>query len=477
MWLGRITCLLVLAVAASAQAQPKLSFKSRELQEGKNSLSKLTAVLAVGEAVGELSYRYAIEVPAGRGVTPEIALDYSSHSGHSEYGWGWNLTVPSIERSDKNGVGATAPLGFQQPMFRFRNGNQTIDLIRVGTPSSGWEVWRERRESTFARYLRNSATNTWRVLRSDGVRLDLGLSTDSRRGTQTGHEPSTDVWQVDTITDTHGNYARYSYDPTDGLINSIQYNGNSALRLAPTMSVRFEWGNIPTSVLRINYRAGFPRYAGKRTLDAIVVSVPRHATTNAALVPASSPTTRRYTFTYRSPSQFDNMYYLISAQQESFPPVTFEYSEPGPRAGLVDNQRVFGSNDISFPRDLGYSQVSPATGQPEWTRTRRVLVDVTRDGRADLLEATGNGNFILWRNVGTSTLVRESWKAPLVTLGLPSPEAGALRVTVINATARKLHSVSTSLPGSSTLDRSANVVDIFTGQVNTAKPHIIFLPQ
>lgn len=48
---------------------------------------------------------------------------------------------------------------------------------------------------------------------------------------------------------------------------------------------------------------------------------------------------------------------------------------------------------------------------------------------------------------------------------------------VINASGRKLHSVSTSLPGASTLERLPNVVDIFRGSVDMSKPHIIFYPR
>jgi hypothetical protein len=182
MWLRRLGWIVTLIVAARAHAQPALPFKSRELQEGKNSLSKLTAQLAVGEAFGEVSYRYAIDLPAGRGVTPEVALEYSSHGGQSEYGWGWNLTIPTIERSDERGVGMPPPLAFPTPTFRFRNGTQTIELIRESALPNGWELWRERRETTFSRYLRNQGFNTWRILRADGVRLDLGTTSGSRRG-------------------------------------------------------------------------------------------------------------------------------------------------------------------------------------------------------------------------------------------------------------------------------------------------------
>src|SRR5262245_50105312 len=104
------------ASATSASAQSKIQFKSRELQEGRNYTQKLTAVLATGQMSGQATYRYAIDVPAGRGITPEVALEYASGAGYSEYGWGWDLTLPTIERSSQHGV----PSYTQQDTYQFR---------------------------------------------------------------------------------------------------------------------------------------------------------------------------------------------------------------------------------------------------------------------------------------------------------------------------------------------------------------------
>ena len=56
-------------LSVPAVAQPQIPFKSRELEEGKNFVQRLTTSLTVGESTGQLSTAYPIAIPAGRGVT------------------------------------------------------------------------------------------------------------------------------------------------------------------------------------------------------------------------------------------------------------------------------------------------------------------------------------------------------------------------------------------------------------------------
>ena len=51
---------------------------------------------------GTAAYAYKIDVPPGTaGMTPSLVLTYSTQTQHSEYGYGWSLNLPYIERSTR----------------------------------------------------------------------------------------------------------------------------------------------------------------------------------------------------------------------------------------------------------------------------------------------------------------------------------------------------------------------------------------
>jgi YD repeat-containing protein len=411
-------CALIFGGILSAQAQPTIPFKSREVEEGKNYIKRLTSTLTVGEASGQVSYAYPIAVPAGRGVTPTIELQYSSSGGFSEYGWGWELTVPMIERVVQdwhleNGNPSNPKA------FRYRNGHHTADLERVADNQGDCQcftLFRERRETTFNHYLYEEQTDSWRILTPSGLRFDLGTTPESRT-TSSFFPPFTDIsyaWRVTRISDRHGNHADYSYSPwAPGLpyvaLSSIEYNGNTTTGLPPTLRVDFSWvphwsAGIPWP---ISYRSGYTRTMAMFRLASIVVHAPSHdTTTSPAKIPAGAPTSRTYTFTHTQSLATDRWFHLLSAQVDSFPPVTFEYSTP-PSSSQVTQQVEFTPNSqLSFPVDMGMSE----TDFENTTRTRRVLVDLTSDGRPDLLDATACGEYIAWINTG-SGFSRHVWPA------------------------------------------------------------------
>ncbi|MGH7701763.1 MAG: SpvB/TcaC N-terminal domain-containing protein [Gemmatimonadales bacterium] len=66
---------------------------------------------------GAASYSYPFELPPGTGgLTPNLALVYSSSGSHSEVGYGWSLSLGAIERSTRFGVPIyNGPLSFPLP--------------------------------------------------------------------------------------------------------------------------------------------------------------------------------------------------------------------------------------------------------------------------------------------------------------------------------------------------------------------------
>ncbi|HCU24859.1 MAG TPA: hypothetical protein DF383_07570, partial [Deltaproteobacteria bacterium] len=149
-------------------ALPTIPFTPHELKEGNHSVSLLIAVPQVGEMSGQLSYSYNIAIPAGRGVTPKLQLEYSSGARYSEFGYGWQLSLATIERSQRKGI-----VDYNSDLFLFREGHSTTQLIPTGeTTPNGGKVYRERVEKSFNQYIRYG--NTWRILGVNGLRYELG---------------------------------------------------------------------------------------------------------------------------------------------------------------------------------------------------------------------------------------------------------------------------------------------------------------
>src|SRR5258708_29635688 len=80
---------------------------SRPSNQGMVLLSSIGDVKSVGQTpfTGEATETVALEVPPGRqGITPTLALLYSSYTQLESLGVGWDLPIGSVERSTKEGV-------------------------------------------------------------------------------------------------------------------------------------------------------------------------------------------------------------------------------------------------------------------------------------------------------------------------------------------------------------------------------------
>lgn len=326
---------------AWAQDVPLIQFQSRELKDGKNFTDRISAVLSVGESSGQVSYEYPIDVPPGRGVTPRVALAYSSHARQSEFGYGWQLTMPIIERSERKG-----PMG---AVFQYRNGHETSELVYTQTVGT-WDEYHEVNERTFSRYLFDSRSNLWRILRLDGTRTELGNSTLYQRGPNlSAGATGTATWLPYRIYDTHNNYAEYQYATApdgDRRISQIVYDGNTSTALTPAVTVTFTWAtNWGTGVpVPLSYHSGFLRAFGQDRLASITVTAGPESSGghNPATVPTNSPQSRRYDFTYTASTgvNFNNMFYLTEAFIEGFPKVVFTYSDPQSDGGIDEQHEL-----------------------------------------------------------------------------------------------------------------------------------------
>jgi len=85
---------------------------------------------------GTFSHTISINLPDGRqDMTPSLELLYRSSGGTSTVGYGWELTIPSIQRSTKNGVPSYDDT---QDVFVFTYEGQSTELVKVANPLRMW---------------------------------------------------------------------------------------------------------------------------------------------------------------------------------------------------------------------------------------------------------------------------------------------------------------------------------------------------
>jgi YD repeat-containing protein len=247
-------CVVVVAVAS----QPVLA------QEAEVSLPLAPESKGPQQPVeawnGSFSHSTAIDVPAFRGLEPQLSLGYDSSRGIRNIpavgGWlgvGWSLTGLSlIERgsgreipaagTDKKaggkGVGGFGAAGLPPDAFSL-DGSELVPCSEVQTPASspscavpvtaGTVAYSARME-TYSRIRYVTASNSWQVTSRDGrlsvyENLESGALADSYR------------WHLSSVTDLRGNRLQYAYScgaaGTECLLDTISYlNQGSAVPVA-----------------------------------------------------------------------------------------------------------------------------------------------------------------------------------------------------------------------------------------------------
>jgi len=215
---------------------------------------------AVIENTGAASHRIAIQVPPGPGgLTPSLALRYSSRHGDGPYGVGWKLELGEIRCSPRFGV----------PDYAYENCRQfELDgqlLTRDGTTNS-YHAFVER----FQRIEYLPTGQTWQVINPNGTILRYGLGPDSR--IRSG--PDIARWLLSEIEDPFGNKIFVTYDA--GIDTGTRYPlrityGAGATKAIGKRSIEFTFGEERPDPLH-DYAGGIERVLTKRLTDIEVSS-------------------------------------------------------------------------------------------------------------------------------------------------------------------------------------------------------------
>ena len=264
--------LFVALAPATAFAQAAgVSDERVTLPDGPGSIGGVGANVSVNPAMGGMSHSVGIEVPQGwPGLTPQVALGYSSMSGSGLLGIGWSMDMPSIERATMHRL----PEYKASDEFVAGGGDLLVKSGSVGTAP----MYRSRIEGGFARYQWLDASDGkggyWKEELPDGLVSyygadQTGKAIDAARVTT----PDGGVFRYMLVVtvDRYGHQLRYKYKKTAQypLLDTIEYNDDTTG--APRFRVMFTYEARGSDIIS-DAHAGFELVLDKRLSGVAVLS-------------------------------------------------------------------------------------------------------------------------------------------------------------------------------------------------------------
>lgn len=363
--------------------------------DGSTSFTGLANAPEANLFIGAATVSVPFEVPPARGITPKLALSYSSASGaHSPYGSGWDLPIGRIQRCAKKGV-----LSCDDSAYRNDYVVALPDATIECTLQSDNRCYPLVEES-FLRIQYNPTTNSFTVWDKTGTRFEFGSDQNDRRGSDPsqlfvpamGTQPCkyTSVWGLSRVEDTNGNEMTVRYESDDVLYpNLIIYGGNTNANILELFRVRFHWA--PSSRVAYNGFAGFLSTTA-RQLRSVVVDGRTRAGTGGY---SEWQQVRRYQLTYNDEeNEEDGQIRLIQAITQR------GKEEPGYPTGRalldVDGQLVQTAflynqdEDFGFGPKVTFPELPISDGnilrRTDHFKGDRAILDMNGDGIPDLVD-------------------------------------------------------------------------------------------
>ncbi|MBN2802840.1 MAG: hypothetical protein JXR91_07085 [Deltaproteobacteria bacterium] len=261
-----------------AHAQTGVSDDRVSLPEGPGSIDGFSDNATVSDNMGMMSYSIPIKVPQGfPAATPNLSFSYSSATGSTFSGMGWNVNIPYIERMTSKGL----PEYDRDDMFAVSGSSQLVYL-----PGSSPAEYRLRFEGDFIRYrwhdTGDGTEGYWTSEQPDGTVSYYGADSsgtlvDSSRFGKAG--VGTFRYYLYETVDVFGHKIRYTYESSK--------NVASAFEPVPVPLIRkigyvYGSGNTPKYSIDFTYelrkdlisdcKAGYNEVLGERLTEVKVSS-------------------------------------------------------------------------------------------------------------------------------------------------------------------------------------------------------------
>ncbi|WP_367108741.1 SpvB/TcaC N-terminal domain-containing protein [uncultured Psychrobacter sp.] len=197
------------------------------LPKGGGAIQSIGEKFATNPVTGTGSMSVPIATSPGRsGFGPQLALSYDSGSGNGVYGFGWNLSLPSITRKTAKGLPRYHDAE-ESDIFLLSGAEDLVPLlesdgIRFEASVSGYLIhrYRPRIEGLFARIERWARLSDgdvhWRSISKDNILTLYGKDPSSRIADP---EDASRVfsWLICETRDDKGNAIQYGYKSEDGV--------------------------------------------------------------------------------------------------------------------------------------------------------------------------------------------------------------------------------------------------------------------
>ena len=237
-------------------------------------------------ASGALTYQIKIPVPAGRmGMQPDLSLAYNSLNNElgGPVGYGWELSLPSIERRNVNGV---------NKLYTSRDFTSTMSG-ELREQAAGTFFARVDIGSAFRYEFLGSGNNqSWKVTDKQGKQYLFGESADSKLS-----NPNDDTkvfrWHLTKILDRNGNSVDFVYQKFNAQVYVREVSYTNHQSLLGVFKVIFDYENRPDPAINANpgflvsstkRLTGIKGYFGNQLTNETQLSYMQHPVNNRTLL-------------------------------------------------------------------------------------------------------------------------------------------------------------------------------------------------
>ena len=375
------------------------------LPSGPGSLEGLGKTFEPSLNTGGASYSVDIAVPAGAaGYSPQVSLNYSSGFGMGVAGLGWQISLPTIERSLENGQ----PTYTNSDVFTY----QGETLVALTDATYALEI-----QSSFIRFTREG--NGFTAIDKSGNSFEFGsvaatttIGADNSSAASTGPDTTefngTYRWYLKKSTNAKGQYTKYFYQRplSDGVIYlaEIQYGSSGS---GPVNRIEFDYEDRSDTFS--SYQAGFQQVTKQRLKEVSVYHGSRKLWSYELSYEYSGSDDL---YPERTALALDSGFSLLkkvirwnSDKTASLPPIRFDYSrifahdEDIPPLGNFPGIEDIDLNNNGLLDQQRTSELHGLTAGVNVVGKQASFTDVTGDGLADWL-FWKNGQYQYAKNLG-----------------------------------------------------------------------------